>query len=97
MYYSRALLAFEDVGGAKRANEALRLAAGHSKQLLWNNYIADVNAALRHVAATEALTLLDYESIMLRLPTAHGHFLDGFHPLVRLNAGWTRDNIATLS
>ena len=71
------------MGGAKKADEALRLAAGHSQQLLWNNYIADVNAALRHVAATQALTLLDYESVLLRLPTAHAHFLDGMHPLVR--------------
>jgi len=82
----RALLAYEQVGGAKKADEALRLAAGHSPQLLWNAYIADVNAALRHVAANEQLTLLDYESIMLRLPTAHAHFMDGMHPLVRLLA-----------
>jgi len=86
----RALLAYEQVGGAKNADEALRLAAGHSQQLLWNGYIADVNAALRHVAAAEALTLLDYESVMLRLPTAHAHFMDGMHPLVRLDAGCRR-------
>jgi len=51
--------------------------------VLWNNYIAAVNGALRHVAAREALPVVDYEGMMLQLPTAHAHSRDGFHPQVR--------------
>ena len=55
-----------------------------SSQLLWNNYIAAVNHALRHVAAREGLPLLDYEDVTLQLPAAHAHARDGFHPQARL-------------
>ena len=51
--------------------------------MLWNNYIAAVNGALRHVAAREALPVIDYEDIMLQLPTAYVHSGDGFHPQAR--------------
>ena len=73
----------ENVGKRKAPYEAMTLPFGHSKRLLWNNYIAAVNGALRHVAAQEAVTLLDYEGIMLQLPAAHAHAADGFHPQVR--------------
>ena len=53
-------------------------------QLLWNGHIANVNAALRHFAARESLTLLDFEQIMMQLPAAHVHARDGMHPQVTL-------------
>jgi len=79
----RGLLADENLGARRLGDEALRLPAGHSKRVLWNNYIAAVNGALRHVAAQEALPMLDYEGMMLQLPTAHAHSRDGFHPQAR--------------
>ena len=55
--------------------------------MLWNNYIAAVNGALRHVAAREALPVVDYEGMMLQLPTSHAHASDGFHPQARGHTG----------
>ncbi len=83
----RALLVEEALDKRTPQVAAVNLTAGHSRQLLWNRYIAAANSALRHVAAEESLTLMDYESIMLQLPTAHSHRSDGFHPLVRARGG----------
>ena len=82
----RGLLVEQYLDKTKPGTSAVELPAGHSRQLLWNRYIAAANSALRYVAAEEGLTLIDYESIMLQLPTAHAHFPDGFHPLVRVMA-----------
>ena len=43
--------------------------------------------ALRHVAIQEALPVVDYEGMMLQLPTAHAHARDGFHPQARGSQG----------
>ena len=77
-------MAEENIGKQKGGRDALELPYGHSKRVLWNNYIAAVNGALRFVAARQSLPIIDYERIMLQLPTAHLHSADGFHPLVRV-------------
>jgi len=73
-------MADENMGERLMGDQALQLPPGHSKRVLWNNYIGAVNAALRHVATREALSVVDYEGMMLQLPTAHAHARDGFHP-----------------
>ena len=56
-------------------------AVDDSAQLLLNNYIATLNAALRHVAASDGFALIDFESIALQLPAAHLYMDDGMHPI----------------
>ena len=51
-----------------------------STQLLLNNYMATVNAALRHVAASDGLVLIDLEAVAVQLPAAHLYLDDGMHP-----------------
>ena len=45
--------------------------SAHSTQLLLNNYMATLNAALRHVAASDGIPLVDFEALALQLPAAH--------------------------
>jgi hypothetical protein len=61
-------------------------APAHSMQLLLNNYMATLNAALRHVAASDSMALLDFEAVALQLPAAHLYMDDGLHPQVLLTA-----------
>ena len=63
------------------------LRSAHSMQLIINNYITTLNAALRHVAASEGMALIDFEQIALQLPTAHLYGNDGTHPIGELSAG----------
>ena len=58
----------------------LTIALVRSTQLLLNNYIATMNAALRYVAATDGLVLIDLEAIAVQLPAAHLYLDDGMHP-----------------
>jgi hypothetical protein len=62
------------------------LRSGHSIQLIINNYITTLNAAVRHVAESERMTLIDFEAIALQLPTAHLYTSDGTHPIGDLSA-----------
>ena len=81
------LLARENLGGmANGFYDPLALPAGHSKELLWNNYIASVNAALRHAAKRLSLTVIDFEVLALQLPQHHLHTHDGMHPHGKLLA-----------
>ena len=52
------------------------------RELQWNNYIAAVNAALRHASRQMGLPVIDYEPIAMQLPEAHLHVTDGLHPQV---------------
>ena len=54
------------------------------RQLLRNNWIATLNAALRALATREDIPLIDVEALHLQLPAAHCHKPDGFHPQVRV-------------
>ena len=56
------------------------------RQMLWNNYFAAVNAALRHASRQAAVSVIDYEAIAVQLPSAHLHMDDGLHPHGRLLA-----------
>ena len=82
----RALLASENLHGRASAHDRLLLPAGPSRELQWNNYLAAVNAALRHASRQMALTVIDYEAVALQLPEKHLHVTDGLHPVGKLLA-----------
>ena len=52
------------------------------RELQWNNYLAAINAALRHASRQMGLPVIDYEPVALQLPEAHLHMADGLHPQV---------------
>ena len=81
---ARSLLGLENQGGKVSGHEELRLSAGPSRELLWNNHLAVVNAALRHASREMALPVIDYESISMQLPDMHLHVRDGLHPQDKL-------------
>ncbi len=45
-----------------------------------NNWVATLNAALRHFARQDAIPMVDLEAIHLQLPAAHCFTHDGTHP-----------------
>ena len=53
---------------------------GDRRQLLRNNWIATLNAALRALAKRNNIPLVDLETLHLQLPAAHLYKADGFHP-----------------
>jgi hypothetical protein len=59
---------------------------GASLQLIINNYIVTLNAALRHVAASDGLALIDFATIAQQLPAAHLWIRDGMHPHPKLSS-----------
>jgi len=67
----RSLLAYGALDWPAWGESALRLPPGHSKQLLWNNWIAALNTALRHMAAEDGLPVIDLEALALQLPAAY--------------------------
>ena len=67
----RSLLAYGALDWPAWGESALRLPPGHSKQLLWNNWIAALNTALRHMAAADGLPVVDLEALSLQLPAAY--------------------------
>ena len=67
----RTLLAYGAVDWPAWGEAALRLPSGFSKQLLWNNWIAVVNAALRHMAAKHGNPVIDLEALAQQLPAAY--------------------------
>ena len=50
------------------------------RQLLRNNWVATLNAALRHLAMRDDIALIDLETLHIQLPAAHCFKQDGFHP-----------------
>ena len=58
----------------------------HDRQLLFNNWIGTLNAALRHVAKRDNIPLVDLETLLLQLPAAHCYSVDGIHPHGKLLA-----------
>jgi len=48
--------------------------------MLRNNWVATLNAAMRHVAARDGIPLVELETLHLQLPAAHLYNSDGFHP-----------------
>ena len=57
-----------------------------SQQLIVVGYMTTMNMALRYVATSEDLVLIDWEAIALMLPAAHLYVGDGTHPIGDLSA-----------
>ena len=54
-------------------------------QLIINNYIVALNAALQHIAAADGLALIDWAKFAQQLPSAHLWIRDGMHPHPKLS------------
>lgn len=63
-------MAFDVLGDDKAqgsSTSALSLPPGHSRNLVANNYMSAINAALRHVAARDGLALVDFEALAMQV------------------------------
>ena len=50
------------------------------RQIMMNNWVGTLNAALRHLARQDGVPLVDLETLHLQLPAAHCYTPDGTHP-----------------